>query len=238
MLEFPYFLPKPEVYIEYLDNKDLDIKENEFNTKLILLPRTTLKIRAILKNEDYHILDRIYYFKIDDENYLFEYILSVLNSKITTFYYDYIYGSTKIGGGYIDLKGSQIENFLIPKCNIEIQRDFKLKSELMCGLYQDFQEQSQKFQRTIQRKFEIETLPKKLQDWYLLSYAEFIKELAKLKIKLTLPQEAEWEDYFIPEAKKMLDIKNEIDATDKAIDKMVYELYGLTPEEIEIVEKS
>jgi hypothetical protein len=42
----------------------------------------------------------------------------------------------------------------------------------------------------------------------------------------------------LPESKKMLDIKNEINATDKAIDKMVYELYGLTPEEIEIVEKS
>jgi len=35
----------------------------------------------------------------------------------------------------------------------------------------------------------------------------------------------------------MLVIKNEINATDKAIDEMVYELYGLTEEEIEIVEK-
>jgi hypothetical protein len=31
-------------------------------------------------------------------------------------------------------------------------------------------------------------------------------------------------------------IKNEIDATDKEIDKMVYALYGLTEEEIKIVE--
>ena len=108
----------------------------------------------------------------------------------------------------------------------------------MLSLNKDLQEQSQKFQRTIQRKFELETLSKKLQDWYLLSYADFVKELAKLKIKLTLSQEAQWEEYFIPEAKKMLDIKNDIDATDKAIDTMVYELYGLTQEEIEIVEQS
>lgn len=32
--------------------------------------------------------------------------------------------------------------------------------------------------------------------------------------------------------------KAQIDATDKEIDSMVYELYGLTKEEIEIVEKS
>jgi len=81
-------------------------------------------------------------------------------------------------------------------------------------------------------------LPKKLQDWYLLSYADFIKELAKLKVKLTLSQEAEWEDYFSQEATKVLAIKNEIDITDKAIDTMVYELYGLSEEEVDLVENS
>ena len=101
-----------------------------------------------------------------------------------------------------------------------------------------FLDESQKFQRTVKRKFEIEELPKKLQDWYLLSYAEFIKELAKKKVKLSLSQEAEWEDYFLQEQQKALDLKATIDATDKAIDAMVYELYGLTDEEIEIVEKS
>jgi len=72
----------------------------------------------------------------------------------------------------------------------------------------------------------------------LLSYADFIKEVGKLKIKLTLSQEAEWEDYFTTEATKVNAIKTQIDATDKAIDKMVYELYGLTEEEIQIVENS
>ena len=81
-------------------------------------------------------------------------------------------------------------------------------------------------------------MPKKLQDWYLLSYADFIKELGKLKIKLTLIQEAEWEEYFITEATKVNAIKTQINETDKAIDEMVYELYGLSSEEIEIVENN
>ena len=81
-------------------------------------------------------------------------------------------------------------------------------------------------------------MPKKLQDWYKLTYPEFIKELGKKKVKLSLSQEAEWEDYFITESKKALEIQSQIDATDKAIDTMVYELYGLSEEEIEIVEKS
>ena len=81
-------------------------------------------------------------------------------------------------------------------------------------------------------------MPKKLQDWYLLSYGEFIKELAKKKIKLSLSQEAEWEDYFNQEQQKAVAIKQQIDTTDKEIDQMVYALYGLTEEEIAIVENN
>jgi hypothetical protein len=148
------------------------------------------------------------------------------------------------------------------------QKPFIEKADLMLSLNKDLQEQSQKFLRTIKRKFfstipmglnplenkplkntsmslnplennSLETnLPKKLQDWYLLSYADFIKELGKLKIKLTLSQEAEWEDYFTNEATKVTAIKAQIETTDKAIDYMVYELYELSKEEIEIVENS
>jgi hypothetical protein len=131
-----------------------------------------------------------------------------------------------------------VKDFPIPKINISEQQDFISKSEYMISFTEDFVEQSQKFQRTIQRKFELEDLPKKLQDWYLLSYAEFIKELGKKKVKLSLSEEAEWEDYFTTEATKVNAIKTQINDTDKAIDAMVYELYGLSKEEIEIVENS
>jgi hypothetical protein len=95
-----------------------------------------------------------------------------------------------------------------------------------------------KFQRALEREFELEVLPKKLQNWYLLSFTEFIKELEKKKVKLSLSQKGEWEDYFLQESKKALALEITIDTTDKEIDIMVYELYGLTAEEIKIVENS
>ena len=87
-------------------------------------------------------------------------------------------------------------------------------------------------------KFKLDEMPRKLKDWFKLSYCEFIKELAKKKVKLSLFEKVEWEDYFNSESKKALELKAQIDATDKTIDAMVYELYGLTDEEIKIVEKS
>jgi len=186
------------------------------------------------------------------ENYDIKYILTILNSNLLNWYF-----LNFLSEG-LHFYPDDAKSLPIKKLEKQIQQPFIEKADLMLSLNTELQEQSQKFQRTIQRKFftatvsvstmglsplpdvkvNTDTLPKKLQDWYKLPYAEFIKELAKKKVKLSLSQEAEWEDYFMQESKKALELKATIDATDKAIDAMVYELYGLSEEEIAIVENS
>jgi type I restriction-modification system DNA methylase subunit len=167
-----------------------------------------------------------------------KFILSLLCSKLTTYYFSKFLSTDTLQGAYSSIYPEDVREFPIIRIN-EVEQDvFIEKADLMLSLNKDLQEASQKFQRTLQRKFELETLPKKLQDWYLLMYPEFIKELAKKKIKLSLSQEAEWEDYFLQESKKALELKTQINVTDNEIDAMVYELYGLTEEEIKIVENS
>ena len=178
-----------------------------------------------------------YYLKTNDS-----YILSVLNSKLINYYYKKI--SAQLGETGIRSFTIYIENIPIPKVNDEAKNPFIEKANQMLSLNKELQEIATKFQRTLQRKFFSEEanatshLPKKLENWYELSFAEFVKELAKKKVKLSLSEEAEWEDYFLQEQQKAVAIKNDIVATDKAIDKMVYELYGLSEEEISIVENS
>lgn len=186
-------------------------------------------------NDEIYLLNSAY-FLIPPKELNSKFLLSILNSKVIKFYLKQIANTS--GVGTTRWINNYVKDFPIPKINISEQQDFISKSEYMISFTEDFVEQSQKFQRTIQRKFELENLPKKLQDWYLLSYAEFIKELGKKKVKLSLSEEAEWEDYFTTEATKVNAIKTQINDTDKAIDAMVYELYGLSKEEIEIVENS
>ncbi len=186
-------------------------------------------------NDEIYLLNSAY-FLIPPKELNSKFLLSILNSKVIKFYLKQIANTS--GVGTTRWINNYVKDFPIPKINISEQQDFISKSEYMISFTEDFVEQSQKFQRTIQRKFELEDLPKKLQDWYLLSYAEFIKELGKKKVKLSLSEEAEWEDYFTTEATKVNAIKTQINDTDKAIDAMVYELYGLIKEEIEIVENS
>ncbi len=139
-------------------------------------------------------------------------------------------------GGYQEYKVQYLEKIPIKIVTNEIKSDFAAKADKMIALHKQLNAVSQKFQRMLQRKFDMEDLPGKLQNWYALSYKDFVTELGKKKIKFTLAQEAEWEDYFSAEQTKALEIKNLIDATDKEIDHMVYELYELTEEEVKIVE--
>ena len=53
---------------------------------------------------------------------------------------------------------------------------------------------------------------------------------------ITLRQQDEWEEYFNDYKKQCNELSAQISATDREKDKMVYELYGLTDEEIAIVE--
>ena len=183
-------------------------------------------------------------------------LLGLLNSKLVFYYLKNV--CTTLQGGFYDFRRDKISTIPIHKNFNSYEAKIGKISQDLIQLVQDLELINSKFQRTIQRKFftatvsvstmglsplpdvkvNTDTLPKKLQDWYKLPYAEFLKELAKKKVKLSLSQEAEWEDYFMQESKKALELKATIDATDKAIDAMVYELYGLSEEEIAIVENS
>ena len=208
-------------------------------------PIDHIKITACIpERKDYAIVDTINQITFDKE-YNAKVFWCLFNSKLINWYsYRFILAKA--------IRTMQFDNPItnripIPK-NLN-QQPFIEKADQMLSLNKELQEISEKFQRTLQREIFTPKLPealpqnnlsKKLQNWYELSFADFLKELSKSKGSrpLGLSEKAEWEDYFLQEQQKAISIKSKIEQTDAAIDQMVYELYGLTEEEIEIVENS
>jgi type I restriction-modification system DNA methylase subunit len=164
-----------------------------------------------------------------DDSISLPFLTAVFNSSLAKLWI--WYNCPELQGGTREIRKVYFEHFPVPQANEEQTKTLSKLALNRTELTGSLKEITSKFIRTIQRKFNLEKMSNKLQQWYLLSYAEFIKELSKKKAKLSLTEEAEWEDYFNEQKQKALSLKSEID-------RMVYELYGLTEEEIGVVENS
>jgi len=180
-----------------------------------------------------------------------EYFNILMNSRLFNFFFENV-GEKTAGGAYV-LKKVSIEKFVLAR-NIEVYANsiqhHSANITAQVGLFNSL---NNKFQKYLQQTFQLEKLSKKLQNWHELEFGEFVKELNKaikannkLRIKegleevpsLTKKDEFEWLDLFEENKQKAQALQTQINQTDKEIDQMVYELYGLSEDEIAIVENS
>jgi hypothetical protein len=172
---------------------------------------------------------------IAKEGYATEYLLALINSKLMTYYH-----KKKFLEEYKDrfqkILIKDCKEFPIKKIEKSEQQPFINKADIMLSKNKELQQVSNQFTQFLQAKYATININNKLESWYTLTANEFLKELNKQKIKLTLSEQQEWLQYFEEQKTKANNIQSLISQTDKEIDAMVYELYGLTAEEIKIVE--
>jgi hypothetical protein len=153
--------------------------------------------------------------------------------------------NSKMGWWLINKYCTQIQNGCqliwkyfgqIPVPNLD--QAFKLEDHASSriSLTSNFESIQNQFISYLQSKFSIDQPSTKLQNWPSLNFKGFLGELAKAKVKLSLSEEADWMAYFHEQKAKALALQSDISRLDAEIDKLVYELYGLTDEEISIVE--
>lgn len=164
------------------------------------------------------------------------FLLSQLNSNLINFYFQKIFSDTR--STFPIMKSGNIEALPFLFRTDELQKPFIEKVNQIMVKTTDFQSTQNQYTNLLQSKFEIEKLTTKLQNWHELEFKDFLKELKKAKVQLSLSEEAEWMQYFNEQKQKAQALKAEIDKADREIDRMVYELYGLSEEEIAIVENS
>ena len=194
--------------------------------KISLFPRLV----ASYDNENIHGLYTCsVIFKESKSDLNLKYALCLLNSLLVNLWYKYFDTD-------IEIKLISVKEIPIPDISAEQQLPFIAKADIMLATNKELQELKQQLLQLLQSNFPAVQVNKKLEQWPSLSFAGFLKELSKQKIKPALPQQAEWMNYFEEQRTKAATLQNTIAATDKEIDKMVYQLYGLTAEEIKIVE--
>jgi type I restriction-modification system DNA methylase subunit len=177
----------------------------------------------------------------ESERYNLDFLLAVLNSAPATKFYRLLHDIK--GKVFAKISLDKLASFPLPEGTSEIRDALAKKAKIMLELNRNLAAKRESLIKYMKSQFQRISFSNKLMTWYELDFGDFIKELNKsIKKaggeKLSKTDEMEWMDLFETKKKEALELKTQIDQTEKEIDQMVYELYGLSEEEIAIVENT
>ena len=227
--------------------------EDDFNRPKILIRQTASEIIGVYDDSNYYPIDSIHTLNLieknENETDILKFILGLLNSTLFRFLYNW-----KLDEGgkvYPQIKKVNIEWLPLPE--YENNNSISILVDKVQSLNEDKNNYTDKFLRYLSSKFAFQKISGSLGNWQDLDFGDFIKELNKA-IKatnkqrdkdglapiatLTKTDEFEWLDLFEQNKKKAQDLQLHINTIEQQIDAMVYKLYGLSEDEIRIVEGS
>ena len=228
--------------------------EHYFEQPKILIRQITGEYFFAALDKDKYYADQSLYICTHYENnqeYPLEFFLGLINSRLYGFYFRKFYSEED--DLFPKIKVNELKSLPVTIPDTNKITELSLKVNSITKLYKDLNQIIKKKQDFLSHTFILQKLSKKLQNWHELEFGDFIKELNKaikannkLRVKdgldevptLTKKDEFEWLDLFEDNKQKAQALQTQINQTDKEIDAMVYQLYGLTEEEISIVENS
>ena len=235
-----YFIDWDGLWLRYGDHlaapRSFDIFENE---KIIIREITSKFPNAILATYS----DEIFLFNRsniainskENSDVSLKYILAIINSSLLSYYF-LKYTAKSVRKMFPKLILKDLRKFPIKKISKNEQKPFIDKVDQMLKFNHDFVELKNKILKLLLSDFELKKVSKNLNNWNELTWKDFEKELKKQKITLKGETKEDWFDRFNRYKKQANQLQDQINQTDKEIDQMVYDLYGLTDDEIRIVE--
>ena len=203
----------------------------EFRKPKILYGEITAFFPFVYDDTGIMCNNKIFFITANDDSVNLKFITAILNSKLCKLWI--WYNCPELQGGTREIRKVYFENFRIP---LDVDQNILASlADLQIQHVSQLQEKRSRFLRRLNENFEEIKVTSALQTFDQLDFKGFTAELKKQKIKLTLVQQDEWEDYFNQYRVACQELTSQIAATDNEIDKRVFDLYGLTDEERKIV---
>jgi type I restriction-modification system DNA methylase subunit len=199
----------------------------EFEKPKIIVPAIVQTASYLVDASGFYSNDKTSIIGVDNKA-----LLAVLNSKATDFFMHSI-AATKQGGFY-EYKPMYLVQLPIPP--ITNAEAFTAHVETIIATNKSLTDLRKRVLTLLLTKTGIQKASTKLQAWDALTWAELEAEFRKAKVNLSLNDQEELLQYFEQKKAEAERLKTTLAATDRAIDGLVYELYGLTAEEIGVVE--
>ena len=230
----------PELYVNYGNHLACPRDSEIFEQPKILLRESGNRIIATFDNKGFYIMSSLYNAILTDNSFDLKYVLCLLNSRLFQYQLKLI-AFEKTKGTFTKARIFHYYELPVKKSSSEQQQPFIEKADKMLTHNQKLWLTQKEFFAWLKIQYGLEKVSKKLESFYELHeesfFVELKKKLPKENRNLSPKQTVEIKQCFEVYRQKMVALKNELEKTDKEIDELVYELYGLTKDEIKIVEE-
>lgn len=215
-------------------------RELFYNPKIVIR-RTDDKILASLDLDNMIGVNSVHCAQLRQENNPenLKFYLGLLNSRLLNWLFQFN-NFHMVGKPLAEVKVVFVTRLPVADANAEQKKQIASAVENILEHSRTIEENVSRFLSLMKSEFNIERISRKLDDWYSLEFKDLVNEIEKIikPRKLSLQEKTEWMTYFEAEKSKAMAIIMLIEKTDLEIDQKVYELYGLTPNEIALVEES
>jgi type I restriction-modification system DNA methylase subunit/REP element-mobilizing transposase RayT len=228
----------------------------EFSKPKIMYPNMTKYLPFIYDETGYFGNDKTFIITSQDDGFSLKSLVAILNSKLAKLWIRH--NCPELGDDRREIRKVYFVNFPIPAgitkttavgagtgtdngaCPVDPTGPYPTGlsqfADQMLSLHSQLRQKRLRFLHRLEESLGVKKITAALERFDELDFKGFVAELKKQKIGLTLTQKDEWEDYFNQYKDDCNSLSAQIETTDKEIDHLVYELYGLTEDEIKVVE--
>ncbi|GAA5818152.1 MAG: N-6 DNA methylase [Methanobrevibacter sp. CfCl-M3] len=162
-------------------------------------------------------------------------IVAILNSKLMSWYHSekFIDKNEKL---FPKILIENVKKFPITIPNEDQEKNIKKLVIEIIAKNKELHNEIQSFHKYLKRDFNITKINRKLTEYYNLSFEELYKQIKKQYKEISRKEADKLEKEFLESVNIIKPLQNEITIIDEEIDKLVYKLYDLTGDEIEIIE--
>ncbi len=202
----------------------------DWNAKKIITPYKSAYNNFTIDFNQFYFSQDVVLIIPKDKQFNLYYLLAFLNSRLCEWYFK-IKGK-KLGRLY-EYYPKQLGQIPIKHISLKEQGLIGEEAKKMLLFNKRIYELKLKIMLRIQEELNSKEIRKKLLDIDLITTNELLRKIEnQAKIKLSKKQKIQIEDYITDKMSKIYELKSKKDQTEKKINQMIYELYGLTGEEI------
>ncbi len=209
--------------------------QTNFDTTKIVFPYRASLPKFMLSKGIYYSCMDIYYITQLKSSFAYNYILGILNSTLIRYYFD---KNCKKKGSIIEFSMDPMNKVPIPNVEKVLQERIIKFVDLIIPLTQSYQTKLDMIAEFVLSEYHIKVTQDLVDEFQHFGWNEFMGIIEKQKLDLQVAEKEELFTWFKSKQKELQVLLTEINSLDNQINQEVYNLYGLTDEEIRVVESS